>query len=123
MAQMINAPELPDYGCLVEEGYKNTMMKKQAYLGEVYEKKVRDTIDATFNIQGNKDMEDFTQWWLAILNFGAKPFEITTLFLGYTGRLVVRMENDLMAGYLGGGNWEVPMKLKVLHIIDDAQMS
>ena len=123
MAQLINAPKLPDYGCLIEDGYKNTMMKKQGYLGEVYEKKIRDTIVAKFQIRGNQNMEDFTQWWLVELDYGAKPFEIETIFLGYKGRLVVKMTNDLQGGYMGGGNWDVPLALKVLHVIDDKQMS
>jgi hypothetical protein len=123
MGQFINAEKLPAYGCLIEDGYKNTMMKKQGYLGEVYEKKVRDTIQAKYQIRGNQNMEDFTQWWLAYLNYGSQPFEIETVFLGYKGRLVVKMVNDLQGNYMGGGNWDVPLSLKVLHVIDDTQMS
>ena len=114
--------ELPAYGCLVDESYTNTLRKKQSYLGEVYEKKAKDTIEAVYVIDNNQDMEDFTQWWLVVLNYGALPFEITTLFMGYTGRLVCVMDNDLVVNYVDGA-WKIAMKLNVLYVIDDAQMS
>ena len=122
MANILNADKLPDYGCLIDEGYKNTMKRKQSYLGEVYEKKTKDTIQAKYVINNNKDMEDFTQWWLAVLNYGAKPFEIETLFMGYNGRLIVVMDNDLVVDYKDGA-WSISMKLNVLYVIDDTQMS
>ena len=122
MPNTLYVEKLPAYGCLIDEGYKNTMMRKQSYLGEVYQKKAKDTIEARFVITDNKNMEDFTQWWLVYLNYGAKPFEIETLFMGYVGRLVVIMDNDLIVDYREGA-WEIAMKLNVLYIIDDSQMS
>ena len=122
MANTMNVQPLPDYGCLIDEGYTNTLRKKQAYLGEVYEKKEKDTIEATYVIKTDKEMEDFTQWWLAVLDYGALPFEINTLFMGYHGRLVCVMDNDLVVNYVDGA-WKISMKLNVLYVIDDAQMS
>ena len=119
---VIDKRELPTYGCLIDRDYKNTLKRKQAYLGEVYQKKEKDTIEAVYVITEDKDMEDFTQWWLVYLDYGAKPFEIDTIFMGYRGKLVVVMDNDLVVNYREGG-WEIPMKLNVLYVIDDAQMS
>ena len=113
---------LPDYGCLVDESYTNTLRKKQSYLGEIYEKKAKDTIEAVYVITDNQNMEDFTQWWLVALNYGALPFEIETIFMGYTGRLVCVMDNDLIVNYTDGA-WKIAMKLNVLYIIDDTQMN
>jgi hypothetical protein len=114
--------KLPAYGCLIDEGYKNTLRKKQDYLGDVREVKFADTIECKYVINNNQDMEDFTQWWLIYLDYGAKAFEIDTLFMGYKGRIVVVMDNDLMVDYIEGA-WSIPMKLNVKYILDPNQMT
>ncbi len=108
--------ELPDYGCLVDESYQNTLMKKQTYLGQAREKILADTIQCIYVIKDNKDMEDFTQWWLIVTDFGAKPFIIDTLFMGVKGKVVVLMDNDLKVDYVAGA-WKIPMKLNVQYIL------
>ncbi len=117
MSMHLKVQILPEFGCLIEEGYTNTMRKKQGYLGMVYMKKEKDVIDAKYIINTDAKMKAFTDWWVSDLNYGAYPFEVDTLFMGYTGKLVCVMDNDLIVNYIDG-LWNITMKLNVLYIID-----
>jgi hypothetical protein len=107
----------PAYGCITEDGYANTLFKAQPYLGLKYKRNKNDIIVCRFILKSHEDMRKFTRWWISNLNYGAKAFELETIFLGTKGKLVVRMANDLSVTLLSGTltYWEVPLKLEVLY--------
>jgi hypothetical protein len=110
--------KFPDHlGCFIVDGNKTELKLKHRYLGDIHHKVDADVIDANFRIDNDKNMDEFTKWWLRDLDFGTKEFALDFRYLGKMRKLMVVMDNSLVATVESDGAWKVPMKLNVKYLI------
>jgi hypothetical protein len=107
-------PDFPEHlGCIIETNYNNTLMQKQGYLGDKFEKAHNDKASFVFLIMNDSDMDKFANWWMSEANYGTSKFFVNLVFFGNKSRYLCRMTNDLVAK-VNDGHWEVPLDLEVI---------
>ncbi len=100
-------------GCLIVKDNKNTMVKKDRYLGGYLSPFYKRKSVVLLRLNTDIEMDTFATWWVNDLDFGSNPFRIDLPYFGVTKTHVVRMLNDLVDNNTGDGVREIVLDLEL----------
>ena len=101
-------------GCLVAEGYSNSVGHKTLYLGGARSPFVDKRAKVTQILLTDLEVQLFADWWMGTLDFGYHPFQIAIPYFGVTKNYVVRMVNDLIEKPVEGTIRKIELDLVLL---------
>ncbi len=98
-------------GCLVQEGYRDSIGHKGNYLGGRKQPTICAKVKVTQLLLNDDDTAIFGEWWTNILDYGYHPFEIVIPYFGVTKTYVARMINDLVEQPMDGDIRKIELDL------------
>ncbi len=102
-------------GCLIQEGYTNSVGHKERYLGGERSPTADRRIKVTQILLTDVDMQIFADWWMSTLDFGFHPFQIVLPYFGVNKRYVARMVNDLIEKPVEGSIRKIELDLILIN--------